>query len=182
MVRGSIGDPEGGGRSQVGVVGNERCRRRVQERPLGECPDGGGPENPLPGHKWRPRAGGQHLAGELAARCERHRDPDLVFAGDQQHVGKVDRGGVHPHQELAGSRDRVWKLADNQVLGRTVRTADDRAHQPAPFTTKAKREGPERDPRGRHTWHGRPHGARPAFRWAARRLRRRSSSAAAGPG
>lgn len=139
MVCGAIGDAERRRGGEVDAVGNRRHLVRVEQGQLGERAGRGGTEYPVARPEPSSVTGGHHLAGEFAARCERHRNLDLVFAGDQQHIGEVDGRGVNPHQQLARARRRIRDVVEDQIFWRTIGAADDGAHQPAPNPRKQNR-------------------------------------------
>jgi hypothetical protein len=88
----------------VWYAANGRSRRH---RLLAEGADHGCPEDAIADREMTDVLG--HVrdgAGELAAGNERGRHLDLVFVRYEQHVGVVDRRGVHPDPDLPRSERR----------------------------------------------------------------------------
>lgn len=138
MIGGAVGDAEGRCGGEVGIVGDGLGLIGIQQRLLGERPERGS-GHPLPRNEPGAFAGGDDLAGDLIAGNERRRNLHLIFAGDEQYVGEVDRGRADPNQQLAGAGHRVGHLVEHQVLRCAVGTADDRPHQRTPSPRKQNR-------------------------------------------
>ena len=64
----------------------------------------------------------------LVTRNKGRRCLDLVLAGDHENVRKIDSGGGHIDNDLAGVRLRVVAFLDDQLVRRTECIADQRAH------------------------------------------------------
>ncbi len=137
----AVGDAERRRGHEVDVVGYLGDHRRVQQCLLGERPDECGGRNPLARAERHALTDRDDLAGELAARGERHRGLDLILALDHQHVGEVDRRRVHPHHQLPRSRHRIGDLVDDEVFRRSVGAADQRRASAAP-PVRADRTAP----------------------------------------
>lgn len=69
-----------------------------------------------------------HDAGQLGAGCERQRRLVLIFALDDQAVGKVHPGGTHRHHHLAFTRLWRGQVLKAQGLRRTVLAAQQCLH------------------------------------------------------
>ena len=112
---------------------------RIEQGQLSESTSRRGAEHPVAWPKPRALVGGYHLAGEFAARGERHRNLDLVLAGDQQHIGEVHGRGMYPHHQLARTGDRIGDVIDNEVFRGPIGAADNGAHQLTPNPRKQNR-------------------------------------------
>src|SRR5690606_13302690 len=90
------------------------------QRLLGEAAPADAGENPVArlvaGHALTHRLDD---AGDLAARGEGKLGDELVLLLDDERVGKVDPGGLHRDQDLAGTRNRIGRLLDHQRLRRS---------------------------------------------------------------
>ncbi len=142
VIRGAVGDAERRRGGEVRAVGNQRTPGARRAAPAQRMHRSGWlriPGRPARTALRRTAAGGHHLTGEFAARGERHRNLDLVLAGDQQHIGKVDSCGVDAHQQLTRAWCRIGDVIDNQIFWRAVGAAHDGAHQPAPSPRKQNR-------------------------------------------
>ena len=67
-------------------------------------------------------------AGEFGGGRKRRGRLDLVFAGDDQRVEKIQRGGVDSHHRLAGSGLRLVDIGEFKVVGRAVAGAEQGFH------------------------------------------------------
>ena len=65
--------------------------------------------------------------------------PELVFAGEHQHVDVLHAARADPHLHLAGPRRRrVGQVAPRQHLGTAKRLAYHRLHAPYPYRQSSR--------------------------------------------
>ena len=113
--------PERRGGPKVDCVIDVVHRRGGDEDLLGERTDHGCTRDPIPDrHALDAGTDEAHDAGELAPRCERHWDTDLVLIGDQQDIGEVRRRRHDVDHHLALTRHRVGQVLHHQHVGGPV--------------------------------------------------------------
>ena len=132
VIRGAMGDPEGGGRAGIDAVGNADHRLGADGDLLGEGADHRRAEHPIAcGDRVDLGADGIDDARELAAGDEGRRHAHLVPVGDEQHVGEVDRSGGDAHTHLPRAEVGRRDLLDLHDVRRSVRVTDGGPH-PSP--------------------------------------------------
>src|SRR5205085_8757987 len=98
--------------SEGGALGNDDLFGQAAEAGDGNHAI---PHNPA-GHAFADRL---DLAGNLTAGSEGPRGPQLIFVLDDQHIGKIDRGGAHADEKLAWSSFRIVDVAELKRVRRS---------------------------------------------------------------
>ena len=71
--------------------------------------------------------------GEFRRGRERERRLVLIFAGDDQRVEKVERGGLHRDDRLSLASDRIGQIFELEVVRTAEAGTQDRFHEVAPY-------------------------------------------------
>ena len=128
VVGGPVGDAERR-RHRVVHAGRDPGERGARDDDLlGEGADDGRAEDPVPDGDALVAADLGDHAGELAARDERCRHRHLVRVRDEQHVGEVHRGDVHPDPDLSGLEHGCGDLGELHHGGFPVAAGQRGAH------------------------------------------------------
>ena len=130
VVGGVVGAAEHRGLGEREAGGNQVAARRLG---VGQGAEGAGA---MARHHLIARleaidagADRDHFPGRLAARDERRLRPELIFAGEHQHVDILGAAGGEADLDFAlGRRRRVRQVTPCQHLGATERLADHRLH------------------------------------------------------
>ena len=115
------------GGDQIAILGLRITRLREAAEPMAA-------HHPIAGLEARDAGpDGDDLARAFAARDEGRFRPELVFAGQHQHVDILDAARLDANLQLSGSgRRRVGHLAQCQYLRSAKRFANDRLHRAPP--------------------------------------------------
>jgi hypothetical protein len=129
VIAGAIGDREPGRafHVEIGVEPGElagRHRDALTCRTIGAIA-----QHPVARHEaGHARRHAFHHAGEFTAWREREGRLLLIFAGDDQRVEKVEPDGGNLGDHLAGARDRLGNIGQDQIVRSSEAGAEDGFH------------------------------------------------------